>query len=456
MVQVEPSPQKLAALGLTIEDLEAAVKAGSQNASGGTLERGAEQFVIRSQGLFQTLDDLRKVGVAEREGTPVTVGDVASVGDGWAPRQGVVSEGGNPDAIEGIVMMRRQENPSQVLELLKAQVTHVNERLAADGARLEPFYDRTELVDATLRTVGHNLLEGALLVTLVLFIFLLDLRASLIVTTLIPLSLATAFVYLRQRGLSANLLSMGAVDFGVIVDGGVVIVEAILVSLALKDHNPGPHQERIRKAAAAVTRPTVFALLIIIAAYLPIFMLERVEGRIFSPMANTVAAALVGALVFSVTLVPVLASYLYRGPVKHRESPVLALAQRLYGPTLRSALDRPAATLSAAALLLLGTLAAGRTLGSEFLPELNEGALYMTVTLPTNVSLSEGRLLVPSLVEKVQRFPAVDRVLTQLGRPEDGTDPKLPNNLELFVKLRPAEAWPPPLRSLGDVLAGLS
>ncbi len=455
VIQVEPKSQLLASYGLTLQNLEEAVDKGSQNASGGVLERGSEQFVIRSEGLFKSLDDIRSVTITEREGTPITVKDVATVNEGWAPRQGVVSEGANFDAVQGIVLMRRGENPSVVLERLKEQVALVNQRLAEDGAQLEPFYDRTELVDATLRTVGRNMVEGALLVMLVLFVFLLDLRAALIVTALIPLSLATAFIYLKQRGMSANLLSMGAVDFGVIVDGGVVIIEAILVALVAKSHVPQSQTERIRKASASVVRPTVFALLIIIAAYLPIFLLERVEGRMFSPMANTVAAALMGALFFSVTLVPVLASFLYQHEVHHRVSPVLTLAQRLYEPALKFGLRRPWAVLGFAGALLAITVFTLPKLGSEFLPELNEGGLYMTFTLPTNSSLTEGRKLVPEVVKKVDHHPAVAAVLTQLGRPEDGTDPKLPNNLEIFVKLKPAEEWPKDMRALGDVLKSL-
>ncbi len=455
VIQVEPMPQALASLGLTLQDLEDAVKEGSQNASGGVMERGSEQFVIRSEGLFKSLEDIRNAGVIERDGTPIFVKDVATVTESWAPRQGVVSEGNSYDAVEGIVLMRRGENPSTVLERLKEQIAQVNGRLADDGAEVVAFYDRSELVDATLETVGHNLLEGAILVLLVLFVFLLDLRAALIVCTLIPLSLATAFIYLHQRGMSANLLSLGAVDFGVIVDGGVVIIEAILAALVLKDHNPLPVQQRIRKAAGAVVRPTVFAMLIIIAAYLPIFMLQRVEGRMFSPMANTVAAALVGALLFSVTLVPVLASFAYQGEVHHRESPVLRWAQRLYLPTLAASLKRPWLVVGLALGLLGVTSVMGSRLGSEFLPELNEGALYMTFTLPSNISLTEGRKLVPGIVSRVEKSPAVEAVLTQIGRPEDGTDPKLPNNLEIFVKLKPATQWPREWRELGDVLADL-
>ncbi|MFZ5446377.1 MAG: efflux RND transporter permease subunit [Myxococcota bacterium] len=452
VIQVEPRPQSLAGLGLTLQDLEEAVQRGSQNASGGVLERGSEQFVIRSEGLFKSLDDIRNVGVTERDGTPIFVKDVATVTESWAPRQGVVSEGKNLDVVEGIVLMRRGENPSVVLERLKEQLTVVNGQLAEEGAEVVAFYDRRELVDATLETVGHNLIEGAVLVLLVLFVFLLDLRAAIIVCTLIPLSLAVAFIYLKQRGMSANLLSMGAVDFGVIVDGGVVIIEAILAALVLKDHNPAPPQERIRKAAASVVRPTVFALLIIIAAYIPIFMLERVEGRIFSPMANTVAAALVGALLFSVTLVPALASFAWRGPVHHRESPVLAFAQKVYLPTLSFSLKRPWLVLGLASSLLLATGFLGSRLGSEFLPELNEGALYMTFTLPSNVSLSEGRRMVPKLTALIQAKPQVEAVLSQLGRPEDGTDATLTSNLEFFVKLKPASQWPKDTPELGDVI----
>lgn len=455
-VHVEPQAARLAAFGVTLKELEDAIQGGSVNASGGIMERGAEQLVLRSQGLYQSLDDLRTVRVATHQGTPVFLRDLAAVNEGWAPRQGVVSRGARLDAVEGIVLMRRGENPSEVLERLRAAVEKTNARLEPEGARLVPFYDRTELVDTTLRTVGRNLLEGGLLVVLVLFVFLLDLRAALITATLIPLSLLTAFIYLKARGMSANLLSMGAVDFGVIVDGGVVIIEAILTRLsAPAAADGGPPVERIRRATLSVVRPTLFALLIIIAAYLPIFMLQRVEGRIFAPMANTVVAALAGALVFSVTLIPVLAAVVYRRPVKHRESPVLLAAARAYAPTLRFCLKRPGLVLSLGGLSLGAALLVLPRLGSEFLPELNEGALYMTFTLPSNISLNEGRRLVAPLTRLIAANPEVDEVLSQLGRPEDGTDATLTNNLEFFVKLKPPDQWPPESDSLSAVIARL-
>ena len=457
-IHVQPDPTHLAAFGLTLRDLEDALRDGSLNASGGTLERGSEQFVIRSEGLFRTLDDLRHVRVATHEGTPVFIKDVAEVTEGWAPRQGVVSREGDTDVVEGIVLMRRGENPSVVLNRVREAVTGLNARLRPDGAEITPFYDRTELVNTTLRTVGRNMLEGALLVTLVLFVFLLDLRAALVVGTLIPLSLLTSFIYLKMRGMSANLLSMGAVDFGVIVDGGVVIIESILLRLSSHGHPgevPETPMERIQKATRAVVRPTVFALLIIIAAYLPIFMLQRVEGRIFAPMANTVVAALVGALVFSVTLIPVLASLVYRKPVAHKESPVLRVAARAYGPTLRFALRKPWLVIGLASLGLALSGWMLPRMGSEFLPDLNEGGLYMTFTLPSNVSLSEGRKLVPRLTQLIRQAPQVDGVLSQLGRPEDGTDATLTNNLEFFVKLKPPEQWPRATPDLASVIAVL-
>jgi len=452
-IHVEADPARLAAFGLTLEDLEQGIRQGSVDASGGILERGAEQLVIASDGLFHSLEDLREVRVATQQGRPIFVRDVANVTEGWAPRQGVVGRGASADAVEGIVLMRRGENPSVVLERVRAAVAQVNARLEADGAQVSPFYDRTDLVNTTLRTVGRNLLEGAVLVTLVLFVFLLDLRAALVVGALIPLSLLTSFIYLKLRGMSANLLSMGAVDFGVIVDGGVVIIEAIVSRLA---HPPAsdadlPQAERVRRAASAVVRPTVFALLIIIAAYLPIFMLERVEGRIFAPMANTVVSALAGALAFSVTLIPVLATFAYRRQVKHRDSPVLRWATAVYEPTLRWALRRPFRVMAVAVAVLLAAVLYFQRLGSEFLPDLNEGALYVTFTLPSNISLSEGRKLAPKIQAILSSHPAVLGVTSQLGRPEDGTDPTLTNNLEYFVRLKPPEEWPPGSGGLMDV-----
>lgn len=452
-INVRAHPALLAAKGLTLRELEDAIEGASQNASGGVLVRGAEQLIIRSEGLFGTPLDIGKVAVATRGGTPILVKDLASVKEGWMPRQGIYSRGLDYDSVEGIVLMRRGENPSAVLKRVRARIEEINGRALPDTVRVWPFYDRTELINKTLQTVGRNLVEGAVLVLLVLLVFLLDLRAALIVASTIPLSLCAAFIYLHARGMSANLLSMGAVDFGVIVDGAVVIIEYIVSTLHHPPKDaPTEVRGRIGWAVSQVARPTVFSLLIIIAAYLPIFLLQRVEGRIFAPMAHTVVAALLGSLVFSVTLVPVLATLAYRKSVRHRESPVLQAAERLYLPTLRAALRRPVAVIGTAllSLLLSGYILANR--GSEFLPEINEGALYLTFTLPSNISLDEGRRLVPSLTALLGRFSQVDALSSQLGRPEDGTDASLSNNLEFFVKLRPMDTWPKETPNLGALI----
>lgn len=456
-IEVRPDPVQLAARGLTMSDLEEALHKASLNASGGVLERGAEQLVIRSEGMFSSLSDIGRVAVSSKEGTPTLLSDVASVQVGWAPRQGIAGRADDHDVVQGIVLMRRGENPTGVLERVRERVKEINATLPG-GTKIDVFYDRTELVDQTLSTVKHNLIEGGVLVVVVLFVFLLDLRAALIVASLIPLALLSAFLYLHSRGMAANLLSMGAVDFGVIVDGAVVIVEAIL--LRLSQH--GSHgqaggegdsvTERIRLAVGEVARPVSFSLLIIIAAYLPIFLLERVEGRMFAPMAHTVVAALLSSLIFSVTLVPVLAAAAYKVPPVHRESPVLRAASAAYLPALKAALRRPVAVLGAAvvSLGLAGYVLAHR--GSEFLPELNEGAMYLTFTLPANASLDEGRRLEPVLSSIIERFPQVESRISQLGRPEDGTDPKLSNNLEIFVKLRPMKQWPAETPTLGALM----
>jgi heavy metal efflux system protein len=460
-IEVRPDPVAMAAKRLTMGDLEDALKKASINASGGVMERGSEQLVIRSEGMFADVNDVGRVAVGSRGGTPILLSDVASVQVGWMPRQGIVGRADDHDVVQGIIMMRRGENPSSVLERVRDKVTELNEQVLVDGAKVSVFYDRTELVAKTLETVGKNLLEGALLVVTVLFVFLLDLRAALIVASLIPMALLSAFIYLRSRGMAANLLSMGAVDFGIIVDGAVVIVESIAMRMVVHAEQAPEVDEagqpldvpaRIQRAVIEVARPTFFALLIIMAGYLPIFLLERVEGRMFAPMAHTVVAALGGSLLFSVTLVPVLATFAFAKPRPHHESPILVWSSRAYVPTLRAALRRPLVVVLCAVASLGLAYRILSTRGSEFLPEINEGAMYLTFTLPANTSLTEGRRLEPLLTSIIDGFPQVESRISQLGRPEDGTDPKLANNLEVFVKLRPATQWPKDTPTLGALM----
>jgi len=543
-VHVEPDPTKMAALGVVLDDLFQALSKASQNASGGSLERGSELFVIRSLGTFQNVEDIGKVRVGFHAGVPVKVSDVATITIGYQPRQGVVTRNDNQDTVEGIVLMRRGENPSVVLKGLRERLKELHEhalpngqiafvakpngklfdlamqytdenarsvsrplgtfegpctdatgpphsrllamiackngvefRAEADGdafalyrgnelvaanlhaphVRIDPFYDRTELVDTTLDTVFHNLAEGALLVSIVLFIFLLSIRASLLVTLVIPLSLAASFIYLKSRGMSANLLSMGAVDFGIIVDGAVILVEHVFghcAGPAYQNMNEDERTKSIFEAAREVARPTLYSLLIIVAAYLPIFALQRVEGRIFAPMAHTVVSALLGAMIVSFTLVPALAYFALRRHKAVRESPVLRVARRAYDPVLINAMRNPFAVFVVAGALLIAGIELAPRLGTEFLPELNEGALYVTYTLPAPVSLTEGRKLTPKITALMRKdLPEVTELLSQLGRPEDGTDPTLPSNLEVFVKLKPMSQWRSNIHTLDDIVA---
>ncbi|HYQ40519.1 MAG TPA: CusA/CzcA family heavy metal efflux RND transporter [Polyangiaceae bacterium] len=462
-VHVEPDVSKMVDLGVNLTDVFAALKKASSNATGGYVERGSEMFVIRSLGIFSSIDDLQHVRVGYNKTRPVELRDVAKVNEGYAPRQGIVTRDSNPDAVEGIVLMRRGENPTVVLDALRARIEKLAHTLPAD-VKIKPFYDRTELVNTTLKTVFENLAEGATLVTLVLFAFMLSLRASLIAAAVIPLSLAASFAFLYSRGMSANLLSMGAVDFGIIVDGGVILVEHLFHKLS--PHAHGGHAaasdpsksllERVGDAAKEVARPTLFSLLIIIAAYIPIFSLQRVEGRIFSPLAYTVVSALVGALLVSFTLVPVLCAMALKKPKVMRDSPLLVWAQRAFDPTIRFAMRNVVIVLILAGGVLGGAIALMPRLGSEFLPALNEGALYVTVALPGNISLSDGRALTPRLAGLLRKTPEVVSVLSQLGRPEDGTDTKLPNNLELFIKLKPMSEWRHDKHTMGDLIEEMS
>src|SRR5213593_3015223 len=457
--QVQVDPQQLQARGLALRQVFDALGRSNANAGGNYIEHGDEQYIVRGLGTLAGSEDIENVVVAARGGTPIRIRDVARVTIGAMPRRGIVTRNRDPEAVEGIVLMRRGENPSVVLDALHAKVEQLNHGILPPGVHIDTFYDRGRLVHRTLTTVTHNLVLGALLVVLVVGVFLMSLRAALVVALVIPLSLLGAFLYLKLRGMSANLLSLGAVDFGIIVDGAVIMVEHVARRIA---GIPSRREARsvVLEAADEVARPTLFALSIIIVAYVPIFTLQRVEGRIFAPMANTVCAALVAALVFSFTLIPLLAFALLRGRGGEGETPLEAAALRAYRPALTWALGhRRTVMAGTAATLLLGVWLFGR-LGTEFLPTLNEGALYVTITLPPSVSLNRGaRLVVPRIRDAFLSFPEVKQVLSQLGGPDDGTDPAPANNLEFFVDLKPHDAWPRGMtldRLVGDMRARLA
>jgi heavy metal efflux system protein len=436
--QVEVDPARLKGQGVSLRQVFEALQRSNANAGGNYLRRGAEELVIRGLGSLGSLEDVRNVVITAKGGTPLTVGDVARVSVGAVPRRGQVSQDHADEVVEGIVLLRKGENPARVLEAVHRKVAELNGGILPQGVRVVPYSDRTTLVDQTLRTVLRNLLEGALLVTAVVGLTLVSWRGALVVAVVIPLSLLTSFLYLHLRGLSANLLSLGAVDFGIIVDGAVVMVENVY---RRRHEAPGePIGGVVRRAVHEVARPTLFSLGIIIVAYLPIFTLQRVEGRIFAPMANTVASALVGALLFSLTLVPVLAA-LSLGKERERHSPLVTAVERVYAPLLGWTMAHRRTVLAGAAAALLAAVGVGATLGSEFLPELDEGALWVTGTLPPSIALEEAQRLVPRVRAALMEFPEVKTVVAQLGRPEDGTDPAPVNSLQMFVDLKPEGTW---------------
>ena len=441
--EVQPDMGRLKGYGITLDQLFAALKRGNANAGGSYVERGAQQYLIRSIGMMRNKDDIERVVVSSHGGTPVLVRDVATVAIGAVPRQGIVGQDDDDDIVNGVVLMRKGENPSRVLASLKEQVALLNAKILPKGVEIVPYSDRTWLIDTTLHTVFHNLAEGAMLVTLVLFLFLGNFRAAMIVALVIPLALLSTFLGLTWRGIPANLLSLGAMDFGIIVDGAVIVVENVFRKLAQRSDGADPEAvlQLVQAGAVEVGRPTFFSMLIIIAAHLPIFTLQRHEGRIFAPMAWTVTSALVGSLIFSLTLVPLLCAWLLRGKIAHEENALVRWCHRVYEPALGWALGRRWLVVGIAAAALLASLALASRLGTEFLPELNEGTVWVNTTLPPGVSLAEASAICRRMRDIIRKTPEVRSVISKAGRPEDGTDPKTLNMVEVFVDLYPQTQW---------------
>ena len=446
--QVNIDLARMKAYDVTLQEIFTALGRGNANAGGNYLEQGEQQYLIRGIGLLRSPDDIGSIVVAEHGGTPLLIRDLADVSIGSVPRQGLVGRNAEDEVVEGIVLMRKGENPSEVLADIKDRVAHLNESVLPKGIKIVPFYDRSWLIHTTLTTVFENLLEGAILVTVVLYVFLRNARASAIVAGLIPLALLSTFIGLRLRGIPANLLSLGAMDFGIIVDGAVIVVENVFRTLAERSHTSGHKVDResarhaILEATAQVGRPTLFSMLIIIVAHIPIFTLQRHEGRIFAPMAYTVSSALVGSLIFSLTLVPLMCFVLLGRGVAHEDNALVDACRRLYRRVLAPALARPGLVVGCALVAFAGAMAVVPSLGSEFLPELNEGTLWVNLTLPPSVSVSEASRMCNQVRKILLTFPEVTQVISQAGRPEDGTDPKPINMVEMFVDLKPPAEWP--------------
>jgi heavy metal efflux system protein len=450
--QVQVDPEKLRAFDVSLADVLQALAAGNKNAGGAYVEHGPQMYVVRGIGLVRDLDDIGAIAVATRHGTPIRVADVGSVVIGERLRLGRVGlalpEAGKPfdgidhdDVVQGIVLLRRGENALDVLARVRAKVAVINATDLPPGVRIVPHYDRTELIDRTLHTVRHNMLEGIGLVVLVLLLFLGlgNWRSALIVAAVVPLSLLGAFFLLDLSGIPANLISMGAIDFGIIVDSAVVIVEHFLV-LQEKRRDQSVFQT-MAEAVGDMGRPILFSKAILLTAFVPLFTLQRVEGRIFRPMALTLAFALVAGTIFAIAVVPVLASFLLPERPAAHASRLVGWLHRAYGRVLDRALAARRVVVALATAALLVAAIAFRFIGSEFLPKLDEGSLWVHVLLPQSIAPSDADAIMRQVRERFAAFPEVRNVVSQLGRPDDGTDVNGFDQAEVLVSLAPREEW---------------
>ena len=440
--QVRINPYLLKKYAIPIEQVNAALANNSNTSGGGLLRRGEESLVIRGIGLFRGLDDIGQVAVASRNGRPILVSDVAEkVVIGARPRQGVVAYDDRDDIVEGIVQMTKGGNAAKVVAALKARVDEVNARLPR-GVRIVPFYERTDLIHHTVETVAENLLLGAALVIAILIVFLRNWRTALIVASVIPLSLLFAFILMDARGVSANLISLGAIDFGIIIDSAVVLVEALMVKLAMGPGGFAWRMDTLKATAVDLGHPILFSKAIIILAFMPIFTFQRVEGKIFSPMAYTLSFALLGAILLTLTLVPTLLSYTMKSEAMvEKKSRWLRELQDRYRRSLAWSMEHRAAVVAMSVLALGLAFGAAPYLGTEFLPKLDEGNIWLTISLPPSTALDQTKDVEREVRRILLGYPEVRQVVSQVGRPDDGTDPKGPNNLEVLADLTAKSDW---------------
>ena len=438
--QITIDPGRLRGYNLTLKQVFDAVTANNANAGGSYLRDGEYALMVRGIGLLRSTEDLADVVVAAQKGTPIRIRDIGEVGIGHAIRFGVLGRDHEDDLVQGIVLMRKGENPDAVIEGVKKKLVEVKRMLPA-GVELYDYYSRDRLVKTTVTTVLRNLVEGAALVVVLLSLFLYDLRAAFIVALTIPLSLLFAFIFMDLRGIPANLLSLGAIDFGIIVDGAVIMAENILRHLS--ERRPTGHRvvREVQHAALEVARPLTFAVVIIMTVYVPILTFQRIEGKLFRPMAVTISVAVVGALLLTLTLIPVLSTFLFRRPPRERESPLLRWLRRPYTPAIRWCVRHPVVPLLGAGGLFALALVVFVLLGKEFLPELDEGDLWLRVKFPVGISLEGAQPYVHRIRERLSSFPEVRVVVSQLGAPDDGTDPNGPDNCEFYIGLRARGEW---------------
>lgn len=445
-------PIRLRKYGLTINAVQNAIQANNANTGGNMIERGSQGLAIRGIGRIEKAEDIGAIVLqSSSAGTPIYIHDVGTIEITALTPSGILGYSDNtrnkdiPNGVQGLVLMRRGENPSEVIASLKEKLEEVKSALP-EGVQIITLYDRTELVENTLHTVSHTLIEGVTIVVIILLFFLGNVRAALLAAVTIPLSLLWAFIVMRMTGIPANLLSLGAIDFGIIVDGAVIMIEAIMRRLVHTPQEEREHKGTFRliiEATQDVDRQIFFSVIIIILAYLPLFTLTRVEGKLFSPMAYTLSYAIAGSLLLALTLVPVLATYFFKsGKVKEWRNPIFAWLQKIYGIITNILISNRKFVIVAALVIVIGAGYLGLKLGTEFLPELDEGAIVVRTILPAGISLTESSHYPPLIREAISPYPEVRAVITQLGRNDDGTDPYGPNRIETHVELTPYSTWP--------------
>jgi cobalt-zinc-cadmium resistance protein CzcA len=453
--QVLLDPGRVAASGLSVTQIADALGANNGNAGGGFYSEGGQFYYVRGLGRVHTVEDIGDVVVAVHNGTPILVKDLGNVIIGHAPRLGQFGFNGRNDAVEGVILMRRGEQTQTVLQGVEAMTRQLNDSVLPKDVRIHPFYDRSDLVHLTTRTVEDNLVRGILLVVVVLIFFLYDVRSGLIVATAIPLSLLFAFICLDIRHIPANLLSIGAIDFGILVDGAVVMVENIHRQLALRHGTTFSIVEVIVSAASEVDRPIFYAVAVIVVGFLPIYVLSGPSGRLFSPMADTTIFALVGSLLVTLTLIPVLCAWLLRRGVRDRRNAIFEWVRDLYARGLDRCLARPWITTVGSAVIFGLSMLLIPAIGAEFMPKLDEGALWVRATMPYTISFDASSKIVPQIRAILKSFPQVTDVGSEHGRPDDGTDATGFFNAEFFVGLKPYAEWTGPYHTKPELIEAI-
>jgi cobalt-zinc-cadmium resistance protein CzcA len=446
--EVSVNPHQLKNYGITSLELYQAIANSNINVGGDVITKSSQAYVVRGIGLINDMEELRNIVVKNIHGTPVLVKHLAEVHEACLPRLGQVGRMAEDDVVQGIVIMRKGENPAEVIDALKAKIEYINKEVLPEDVQIVTFYDRENLVNLAVHTVSRNLVEGILLVTFIVLIFMADWRTTVVVAVVIPLALLFAFICLRVMGMSANLLSMGAIDFGIIIDGAVVMVEGIFVALDRKAKEVGmptfnlmSKMGLIRQTAKEKARAVFFSKLIIITALIPIFSFQKVEGKMFSPLAYTLGFALLGALLFTLTLVPVMSSMLLKRNVREKNNFFVRFINGKSVAFFDKCHARRKISVGIAGIVAVGGLWMFTLLGTEFLPQLNEGSIYIRATLPQSISLNESVQLANKMRARLAAYPEVKQVLSQTGRPNDGTDATGFYNIEFHVDIYPEKEW---------------